>query len=712
MRKKDLLAIPQTQPPEPEEFEEKHRSVLGQAQYVAIPDGSTIYNIDLYTCFISDVVLSARYFASPAEETFISYLIEDNKWSIAGIDNIANYIHSGFMDQNGNYYYRNRSIWEYAGETDAYEVEDFRCGRDIQYWENNIRSNRYYSRLSRRQQKINNMMDERVPDIPDDFKRWLHEEVFKREYLFQKKGEAGTKMFCTACAKKWIVKKGRKDGRTICPHCGTEVIATHKQKQDSSEVQAFLFQKCDDGNDWIERAFRVRAYWETGKQRLVKYDERIRIFIPPGKDRGKCFYETGVRGDTGEAEYWDRNPYNHRIVPGCLYPYNLHETKDMWTQELRHSGIEILASKGIKVNYNLLIMNIRCWEYMEYLIKGRFYELAREIINDSPNKRMSLLNNYGSRNPQELMRLGQSQVDRLRQLDGGFLTLSWLQLEWDQNLKISQNNLAYMVKKGISADSDNVKTVLKFLTPNELVNYIRKQMEKEGTSFFEGTLSTYCDYLDMAYKLRLNLAHPIFYKPKDLRAAHDECVFEGKKKEFQIRVQEIIEKFPHIHENMDLIREKYTYEGEKFCILVPGGIMDILREGRSLGHCIDTTDRYFDRINQNISYLLFLRRKEHPEKSYYTLEVEPGGTIRQQRTTGNNQNKDEVEEYMPFIHEWQQAVKNRITEADRELAANSRKIRLEEYQELRDKKETVWHGKLAGKLLADVLESDLIENAV
>lgn len=710
MRKKDLLAIPLTVPPEAEEFEEKHRSVLGQAQYVVIPDGSTIYNIDLYSCFVTDVVLSARYFASPAEESFLSYIVEESKWSSAGIDNIANYVHSGYMDQNGNYYWRNRSIWEYAGDPDDYEVEDFRGTRDIQYWENNIRSNRYYSSLCRRQQRINNMMDEKTPDIPEDFMRWLHEEVFPREYLYQEKVETGTKMWCTACAKKWTEKKGRKAGRMICPKCGREVIATHKKEHESKEIQVFLFQKCDDGKEWMERLFRVKAFWETGEQRLVRYDERIRIIIPPGQNRGKCFYETGIRG--GKAQYWDRNPNNHRVIPGYLYPYNLQETRDMWQLELRHSGIEVLASKGIPANFNLMIMYIECWPYMEYLIKGRFYHLAQEIINDSLYKNMKQINENGARSPKELLSLGQSQVDRLRQQDGGFLMLSWLQAESERGVKVSPENLDYLIKRGVSARRGSIGEALKYLTPNELVNYIRKQMEKDGITFFEGELQTYCDYLDMARKQKLNLAHPMFYKPKDLRAAHDECVLNGKKKEFDLRAEEILEKFPLIQENMDAIRERYSYEGEKFCIRVPRGIQDILREGRALGHCIDTTDRYFDRINQNISYLLFLRRIEDPEKSYYTLEVEPGGTIRQQRTTGNNQNKEEVAEYMPFIREWQQELRKRITTADKELAAQSREIRIREYQDLRDRKETVWHGKLAGKLLADVLEGDLIENAV
>lgn len=34
---------------------------------------------------------------------------------------------------------------------------------------------------------------------------------------------------------------------------------------------------------------------------------------------------------------------------------------------------------------------------------------------------------------------------------------------------------------------------------------------------------------------------------------------------------------------------------------------------------------------------------------------------------------------------------------------------MEEFRELREEKKKVWHGKLAGKLLADVLEADLME---
>ena len=160
---------------------------------------------------------------------------------------------------------------------------------------------------------------------------------------------------------------------------------------------------------------------------------------------------------------------------------------------------------------------------------------------------------------------------------------------------------------------------------------------------------------------------------------------------------------------LDDVRDKYTSEGEDFSIVVPADIADIIHEGRCLGHCIDTTDRYFDRIQQHITYLVFLRRSSQKDVPYYTLEIEPGGTIRQQRTTGNNQKKTDVKEYTPFIHEWQRVVRERISEEDRQMAEVSRQTRIREYQELRDKQEKVWRGALAGKLLVDVLEADLIE---
>ena len=76
---------------------------------------------------------------------------------------------------------------------------------------------------------------------------------------------------------------------------------------------------------------------------------------------------------------------------------------------------------------------------------------------------------------------------------------------------------------------------------------------------------------------------------------------------------------------------------------------------------------------------------------------------------GNNQKAEDIKAFTPFLREWQQYVKKMLSDEEKELAKASRETRLREYKELRDKKEPVRNGLLAGKLLADVLEADLME---
>ena len=50
--------------------------------------------------------------------------------------------------------------------------------------------------------------------------------------------------------------------------------------------------------------------------------------------------------------------------------------------------------------------------------------------------------------------------------------------------------------------------------------------------------------------------------------------------------------------------------------------MDIIVEGDMLDHCLRGGTRYWDRIQIQESYILFLRRTSAPDTPYYTLEIE------------------------------------------------------------------------------------------
>lgn len=174
------------------------------------------------------------------------------------------------------------------------------------------------------------------------------------------------------------------------------------------------------------------------------------------------------------------------------------------------------------------------------------------------------------------------------------------------------------------------------------------------------------------------------------------------------RSEELCKKFPTIRKIYSRLQRKYAYASGEYAIVVPKGIEDIVLDGLVLGHCTERTERYYDRIASKESYILFLRKADAPDVPWYTLEAEPNGTLRQKRTNGDVQLQD-LNDALPFLKEWQSVVAERLSKADKALAKRSAQLRREGYAELRETKTVIHYGALAGKLLADVLEKDLME---
>ena len=124
-------------------------------------------------------------------------------------------------------------------------------------------------------------------------------------------------------------------------------------------------------------------------------------------------------------------------------------------------------------------------------------------------------------------------------------------------------------------------------------------------------------------------------------------------------------------------------------------------------HCVDKGGNYFERINSRESYILFLRKAVEPEKPYYTLEVEPDGTVRQKRTEFNRQLPD-IEKAGTFLKRWQKQLQKKLSKEDLGLAVRSQELRVQELETMRKNKVKINGGDFAGKLLADVLEEDLM----
>lgn len=137
----------------------------------------------------------------------------------------------------------------------------------------------------------------------------------------------------------------------------------------------------------------------------------------------------------------------------------------------------------------------------------------------------------------------------------------------------------------------------------------------------------------MAEKLKMNIEVEQIKKPKNLKEAHDRLILIGQKDGIEKKAKELEKKWPRVNMQCEKLK-KFEFAQKDYCIVAPKCIKDIVAEGMLLGHCVHTCDYYFSRIQEDESYLFFLRKSNSPDMPWYTLEVEPSGNIRQKRTTG------------------------------------------------------------------------------
>lgn len=394
---------------------------------------------------------------------------------------------------------------------------------------------------------------------------------------------------------------------------------------------------------------------------------------------------------------WGNWGYEPRY-PGHIYKKSLHGIKN---NQLKRSGFHELARKSETVEPVAYFHRLKQYPYLEQLIKAGLNELAKEIIGNSTSIFYKEADSLGHALGIDMFRL-----NRLRNNHGGKVFLQWLIYEKGFKKVMKDNVISWFSKWQICPEE--LLFVLDRMRPEQIKNYLEKQA-KESEKKPKELIGTWKDYLDMASKLGIDVKDPIIYRVRKLEKRHNELVQLMIEKKMDIKAEEIAEKFPGIENVCENLR-KYEYSDHTFQIVAPRKIKDILEEGEELQHCIIGKDTYFARMVKQESYLLFLRKKNAPQKPYYTLEVEPDGTVRQKRTYFNRQNPD-IKQAEKFLLRWQKQLSRKLNKEDKILSLKSRDLRKKEIEDLREKKVKVNGFGFTGKLLADILEEDLMENA-
>lgn len=543
-----------------------------------------------------------------------------------------------------------------------------------------------------------------VPKITNGFEEWMRRDVATEYYMIYEYDPKGQKKgYCSKCKKYVQILNPKHGKKTKCPSCKEKMVFkahTRLQTLATPEYDAEIIQKFNGGI--VIRSFAQKQWYRDREYtdpniRTHEY-ERIMIF-DDGKIKRYTWdsYKQKFHRWILDKSYFPHKKTYYRACRVKLYKRNLAQLKKH--SMLKQSAIDLWPELPLSVSNYIEVEKGN--PAIEMLAKIGMFRLAKNIINASYDK---TLLDQNATEISKMLKIDRNRLKRLKEMDANISSLRWMQYEKEADTIWPDEMIKDFGEARFTTSAFNfLHTPISFVKCH---NYLKKQAAIMDESIAQ-VLTTWQDYINMADQMKMNTKCDQIAKPKDLKCAHDELVLINESKGLEKKAKEIEKKWPKVNSQLPKL-QKFEYTLGEYTIVAPKRVLDIVTEGTILKHCVHTCDYYFSRIQTDESYLFFLRKSKQPDMPWYTLEVEPSGNIRQKRTTGDNQNAD-FQKAVPFLKKWQQYFNKQLTDEEKKLGEKANELREENYKNLRKNGNRVWHGKLAGKLLVDVLEQDFME---
>lgn len=638
------------------------------------------------------------------KKQFLTLDCQNNKWRTATLNNLVWYSTTSYFQSGEKWISREgkRVLRNYFGT----EQGDYNT---IVKFQNDVRD----EELKLRHRKETDPWDEdllQTPSLPKDWNRWVRKVGIPEHYMFYQYTRSKHKSgYCTYCEKEVPIRNPKYNAEGVCPRCRHKV--TFKAVGKAGTVMTnrhfmYLLQRCKDG-------MMIRMFQGTCKYRKGHYEnpecwcqECRRVICDHDVNPLRAYH-------WGDYKHCEMRWIVDSVVTSSYYSWNDYSgliygktIPSLEKKELKTTGLPHIIRAGIKDDPEIYLVMCRKYPEIEKMIKAGLYHLKKDYLyckRHYYNEDLKIADKESSLT--KMLGIDSQELKRLRSSNGGVQMLKWLQYEKITGKEIPDHIISWFCEENIQPK--DLMFIQHKMSMIAICNYVRRQMSENRMKSKE-VLNTWSDYLSMAKRLGIDTDDEIIFRARKLRKRHDELVKRCHDKDLAIRAGEILEKYPYVEEVFSSIKEKYEFSDEDYTVVVPSCIEDMLHEGNNLHHCVADSERYFDRINRQEAYILFLRKTSAPNKSFYTLEIEPSGTIRQKRTFYDRQEKD-IETATPFLLKWQNEVSKRLTEADRALAKQSVVLRNQEFAQLQKDNVIIHTGALAGEKLVDVLVKDLME---
>lgn len=491
-----------------------------------------------------------------------------------------------------------------------------------------------HERLMCRYRKLMHQIDERmklVPSLPHDFRHWVEEyALYDSRYLvYQYSRKKQMDGYCTHCHHDVKVINPKHNQKGICPHCGSRVIfkAAGKFHHQLDREHVTLIQRAGDG--FVFRCFTAyKRYDNIRKPDMAIYEDM------------RSFADKDFQITSEDAYKWDSFRPNVNIVrwkddpaagvwyEGKVYWNNLQEV--LHGTKCQYSALWTLLEKHPQKHFYPLDFLREYEPAYEYFIKLGMYNLVFDYTDSWATGRLPL--HYT--NLVEALDVPKSMIPMLKEMNPTCEELIMFRAAAAAGKWTTPEEVRRI--EGTIGDSRIFS--VKETTPYKIMKYIAQQ--KDGSARY--AFNEWIDYIGFCRKLGYDLKNSFVLFPKDLKKSHDMLMNRIKVKESRAADKKIRAMFKEY-------RERFAWQKGNYVMVVPRCAADIIKEGQDQHNCVGG---YVESVSRKGTVVLFLREKEKPNKSLYTVEYR-NGQVTQCRSFANGPMTPEVEK---IIKQFEQAM--------------------------------------------------------
>lgn len=494
---------------------------------------------------------------------------------------------------------------------------------------------------------------------------------------------------CTACGRHFEAYRGNyKRGKLHhekcnCPMCGAlvEGIAAGKYGWDMKSLERWVktavARPAGDGGLLIEAGFAVRQFNQEDLTGAIWWHPEKRYYF--GRDGSQEWKLTNYyEGCHMVGHDWietktvrDPFPPNQMGYGDFDGRYSVIGLVDAIREtDFRYCQIEDFYRYGYGAELDenqpaRWIVKYLAWyaqhPQIEMAVKFGIEDAVHELISDGKKNARYL--KWSGKSPDEFLRM--SKQDAKLFLRWG---MDWKDLKnWKETggqtslrdfreIRERVGGQTQMTELAVCAETAGVGI-------RQAANYVESltpQCSRAGVTV-ETIIGFWKDYLDMARQLHFDLKEKTVAMPKDLKRRHDNA-------SEILRIQANEEELKRYRTRRRRLEKKYQFRLGELCVLVPTGSEEIVREGKTLKHCVGG---YAARHVDGKTTILFIRQWKKPGRSLLTVEVyeEKGKTkVRQihgYRNEGYKGAQKAGEKYAWFLGPWLDWV-NSGSERDRD----------------------------------------------